>query len=1074
MGTGSKGRFFLYLASYFLRVIRSLLARLQVRPEEDTQVLLMLGMGFFIGIFIATYQVTAESLFINELSDQLDKAFLISGLLGILVTLLFSNFQNRVRFIALSISSIVLIVAVTTFVYIVYHTGEGQAKGDVHNYILFGMFCLTGPITAILLLCYWGVFSRLFDFRQSKRIIGWIDTGQLLAIIIANFAIPATSAFFPDTSNYLIVCNVSILGALMCLISVASRFNLSSSGLSTDSTVRQQTKFKVIFKDRYIVLLSFFLIASMITYVFNQFSFQTLLNQQYPQQRDLTNFLAFFNGTIYALSLVMQTYVNDRLLSNYGLRISLFLLPVVVGLLSLAALGTGLVFGYIPEAGSTTFIFFFLLVALTRLFNGMFRESLESPVFKLLFIPLDARYRFNIQSKIEGVINESGRFIAGLVIFVFSLIPFFQIIWIPAIVIALVAIYFLVIQKLYAGYKGKIRLKLESSDYQQDKLEIGFTKITQRLETFLSQDTSRAIFSIKLLEKINPANLSQWVNSLMRNPKEEVKEYAQRRLNEMKGLSVSDSYVIRMDRSRVEDPSKKLLSKGDLDLIINSGGDITRTRIQRLARSSEINDRHYAAELILHTESDDSMAFLIELLHDPEPKVRNSAITTSSKKYNSEVIFSLIDSLNNPLHSNQATNALVLIGGACLPHLDNAFYRSGQNTQTMIRIIQVMGRIGGQKAKDSLWNKIDYPDKVIVSQVLLSLGEAGFKAGMSQITRIKFAIESDIEDITWNLTAIQELQGNAKNIQVIQALEREIQSDIEHIYMLLAMLYDTRSIQLVKENIESGTTEGTTYAVELLDVFLSDQLKQRVIPVLDDLTVREKINRLEIFFPTTQLDEKLYLKFLINRDFTQSNRWTKACVLNQIGEQGLGAFSLDLIAQLFNPDLLIRQAAARALYQINPELYNENVVRLGEDEKRRLDRVVVSSAENRIMLYDKIIFFKTVSVFEGIPGIGLSFLADISFETFLLKDQSMSIDEKVNNDFLIVYSGVVQFYNKGKYIQDFTKGQFIGEMVAQSGFAQANHILAKEPTILLKFNKDRFYELLSDNVKLADKVLEYI
>ena len=31
---------------------------------------------------------------------------------------------------------------------------------------------------------------------------------------------------------------------------------------------------------------------------------------------------------------------------------------------------------------------------------------------------------------------------------------------------------------------------------------------------------------------------------------------------------------------------------------------------------------------------------------------------------------------------------------------------------------------------------------------------------------------------------------------------------------------------LLKENIDSGTAEGITYAIELLDVFLSEQLKE--------------------------------------------------------------------------------------------------------------------------------------------------------------------------------------------------------------------------------------------------------
>src|SRR5258708_28285150 len=113
----------------------------------------------------------------------------------------------------------------------------------------------------------------------------------------------------------------------------------------------------------------------------------------------------------------------------------------------------------------------------------------------------------------------------------------------------------------------------------------------------------------------------------------------------------------------------------------------------------------------------------------------------------------------------------------------------------LIRIVQIIGKIGGQRGKDLLWNKIDYPDKVVVSKVLLAMGASGFKAGISQISRIKFAIENDIGDITWNLGAIAEIgnEGFAKHVK--EAVRSEIASDIDHVYMLMAMLYDTRSIQ---------------------------------------------------------------------------------------------------------------------------------------------------------------------------------------------------------------------------------------------------------------------------------------
>lgn len=1046
---------------------RNALAFLGVRPEEQGQVWLMLATGFFIGIFIATYQVTAESLFLNKLSDKLDSAFLISGVLGIVSTIVFTFFQNRLKFVTLTIGSIALIIVATFSIYYFYHF----ADEGIQNTTLFVMYCLIGPITAILLLCYWGIFGRLFNFKQSKRIIGWIDTGQLIAIILANFLIPATAAFFPDTSNYLIVCNVSIVGSLTCLIIIASKYTLAR--ISTDASVRQETSFGKIFGDRYIRLLSVFLIVSMVTFSLNQFTFQTLLNKQYPDQRDLTNFLAYFNGTIYALSLLMQLFVNDRILGTYGIRISLFVLPIVVALLSVGSVLSGFFLGYDALLSPQTYIYFFLFVAVTRLFNTMLKDSLESPIYKLLFIPLDNRFRFSIQTKVEGVVNESGRFLAGVFIFLFALIPFFKIVWIPIIVLGLILAYYKVIQNLYQEYREKIKSKLEHTGEGQERLEVGYKQIATRLESNLqTDDSAKAVFSFKLLEKIEPAKVNVWVNTLMKNSQEATKDFAQRKMNELKGLSVSENYVIRIDKDKQSD-DKNILTRNELDSILNSGGDIQKTRIQRLARSTDVKDRHYCAELLLHSQNRENISFLIELLNDNNHKVRSAAIKTAIKRNDNEVIAALIENLGQVEYANEAMNALILVGDPALSFLDNAFYRPGQNSATMLRLVQIIGVIGGNRAKEILWNKIDYPDKVIVSQVLLALGESGFKAGMSQISRIKYAIESDIGAIAWNLGALTEVGDGEESRVVRRALNREIKNDIEHIYMLLAMLYDTRSIQLVKENIDSGTAEGVTYAIELLDVFLSEQLKMRVLPVLDDLSTSEKIKRLEIFYPRVQLDEKLVLKFLINRDFTQSNRWTKATVLHQIGVQKISEFNLDLIAQIFNPDQLICETAAWALNQIDPALYTTHVARLGADVKRALDKSVLGGGVN-LMLFDKVLFFQQTELFDDVPGITLSYLADVTKTINLDEGKTLIVDESQNTDFYIVFQGEVNYYDHNKKVITYQPGQFVGERLSSSGYINSHTLKAGQKSVLLKVNKEQFYELLAEHVHMADKFLEYI
>jgi AAA family ATP:ADP antiporter len=47
-------------------------------------------------------------------------------------------------------------------------------------------------------------------------------------------------------------------------------------------------------------------------------------------------------------------------------------------------------------------------------------------------------------------------------------------------------------------------------------------------------------------------------------------------------------------------------------------------------------------------------------------------------------------------------------------------------------------------------------------------------------------------------------------------------------------------------------------------------------------------------------------------------------------------------------------------------------------------------------------------------------------------------------------------------------------MLGLPNFVNTNIVISQSDAVILKFNKDQFYELLSDNVKLADKVLEYI
>ncbi len=77
--------------------------------------------------------------------------------------------------------------------------------------------------------------------------------------------------------------------------------------------------------------------------------------------------------------------------------------------------------------------------------------------------------------------NESARFIAGLLIFGLAFIPFFKIIHMMIFIVILAGIYFLIVNNMYQGYRTKIRMKLENTtDIQLEKLEKGYSKVTTK------------------------------------------------------------------------------------------------------------------------------------------------------------------------------------------------------------------------------------------------------------------------------------------------------------------------------------------------------------------------------------------------------------------------------------------------------------------------------------------------------------------------------------------------------------------------------------------------------------------
>ena len=1056
-------------------MLKLVYAALNVRPEEQQRALLLLGFGFFMGIFLATFQLTSETQLITQAGSEGDSAKLISqglfaaAILGVISTGLFAFFQNRVSFGIFSVANLLFILLVVVTFYALFR----YLPAEYYKTLSFIQFAFLGPVVAVFLLGFWGVFGRLFNLRQSKRIIGGIDTGQLLGAIITFFTI-GLAANLVETYNLLVVSAISVIGAMVFLIIIVNKYKLGQVTAGYEQSEHVSVKDMV--SSKYVLLLGLFISFSIFAYLLVENSYLSALSEQYPveEEASLRQFLGWFSGSILVLSFVFQTFFNDRIIAQYGLRIALTILPVILGILTILVIIVGNLTG--QSAATGVYFTFFLFVALNKLFITFLRDALENPAFKLYFMTLENKFRFDIQAKIEGVVVEFAKVIAGGFIILLGFLSYFELIHYYYILIFVIVGWIYLAARLYAEYRNRIRAKLEDQDIALEDIDFVHDAVIANIQHNLeSESPATAIFSFKLLEKINPIYVSPSINTLMKHQSDFVRDFAQHTMNMVRGVSVSDRYIIAADNED-SNSDRVLLTNQEISSLLHTG-EISKRRLAKLCRSEDAQDRQYGAELIGNMKSNDSLSYLIELLQDIDRNVRLASIAAAKKRNNSEIINGLVLNLKSTTFSNQAKSALYAIGRSALPVLDNAFYKSGQVSQVMLRIVQIMGRIGGPTATEMLWNKIDFPDKIISSQILEALSQTGFKANMSQITRIKYAIENNISDISWNIAAYLEIPDNKNTRQLRSALKEENAHDIRHIYTLLSMLYDSKSIHLIKQNIESRTSEGITYAIEMLDVLLAEDLKQKIIPILDDISDAEKVNKLQAFYPRAKLSTQLALKFLINRDFSQSNRWTKSCAIYQIGRLKIAEFKYDLIANLFNPDMMVKQMAGWGLYNIDPELYFEHITRLPALIKSELDSKILNrdlAIEHGDLVFEKVRFLQSMDVFSSITGLILSYVADDMPGKILSEGETLNLAGDMAQYFIIIRSGQANLYSNGELQRTLGVKKFIGEQIENQDDNSSNLIVALEETNLLLINKDRYYELLSDNLLFAQSVIRYM
>ncbi|MFN8336907.1 MAG: hypothetical protein U0U09_17380 [Cyclobacteriaceae bacterium] len=1038
-----------------------------IEEGETGRVGLLLIMSFFMGAFLATFSVAAQTQFLGlpDGSQKLPEAFVLSGVFGLFATLAYNFLQNRIPFKLLAILSLVTVTLIAAFIEFGH---EYVAMDD--RYLRFFSYAQIAPFTLVVLLVFWGTFNRLFNVKQSKRLLGSVDQGALLASLISFFSIPIVLNFI-DVKDLFTISLFGIIIFTILFIVLSSRFSDETWSLKSEKAFNQKLSAIGFFKNKYVLFLSLFIIASMVALTFVDYSFLNASTQFFSDKPGaLPKFLSYFEATVVIFSFLFQTFAADRVIADYGLRTSVLVNPILIGIFTVVALAIGLSFGY--TIASSSFIIFFIMIAMSKLFVLSVKESLDEPSFKLYLLPIETNIKIDVQTKLEGVVTGFATLVAGALILSIQRFNLVDLIYMTVFAIPLIVGWFLVAGKLYGIYRETLQTTLVKNKAKVDhKIDREYTvdKVLEKEINSTAED--KVIYGLKLMEKLEPTLFENAVIRLAESEYTKVKSFAVEKIQEL-GI----------DKETIKNPEIRNLAKSaqgeaeDSDLL-----SISPDKLMKLSKSVKPADRILAAKLLRKLISQRTIFILLELLRDVSVQVRHEALITARKVKRPETWSVLIELLSSPTYGHDAAAALIDAGPAALPVLETSFHKSGQTDLVMLRIVQIMGRIGGDEALALLWKKADYPDKRIVKQILYSLRYINYRATGRQAQEVTDLLEIELGKTIWNLAALSELPEEPEYALLRDAIREEIRSNFDHITMLLSILYDPEAVQLVRENIESGDPNGVAYALELMDLFVEKDLKPKLFPLFDDIPVAQKLEQLQIYFPRESYNPIQVINYILNRDFNMNNRWTKVCAVYVSAYLKDFRVSRGLIAQMFNQDKMLQETAAWVIYNKDKNFYKVISERLPVRDKKFLD----SSIENNQLLdglddgfflgIEMVLFLKQLPEFKNINGVLLADLFDKISPIDLNEGQKLTFDAKEQGmPIIIVALGAIQLKDDATVIKTLKAGSVYGDIFQNGQVIPAKSIEATERSIVFKINLADFYFVMANHHELVEGLIKNI
>ena len=909
-----------------------LMKALNLRRNEFVPASLLFSYLF---LSLATYIMgvsVGTALFLSAYPDNLPHVMVATALVVAAFTSIYIRMSSRVRLEYLIIASLAffaLSFALFWWMTLLHLT--------VVYWLIYIWVALAGAMGPMM---GWTLANLVLTTREARRVFGFIGAGAVLGAPTSGFFTAfATRHVHPELLLLLMTVMLGACAVLVRTLFAKSRERLAEMSRRPAPAADIPKNFREIWahirSSHFLVLITALTAIGCASTTIIGYQFSIIAKDAFPNKAQLASFFALFSGFMGAAAFLVQMLLTGRLLRLLGIRVTLFVTPVVFLMGSL-----GLLFAPM-----------LLTAGILKGSHLLLRFTVDKSTTELLYLPVTPPdIKSQLKPFIDGFVWRAADGVAGLVLWIFASKLHFTPGKLSLVNFVFLSGWIAIAYGVRREYLNVLRQAIQRRTLDADRIATGVldSTTTEVLAMSLEQGgEQQVLYGLSLFEVGREPGSHPALRRLLEPRSPAVRQRALRLLSD-----AGDRKIQPQVEKMLGDESTEVRAEALHYLVVHTGRDpltllsaesnlpdyVVQGSVVVYLTRTDLPEDLVAAQVILEsmlsrTDSEAGRsraeaarvlgvvpassglhAELARLLRDEDTSVVEQALLAAGKTRSRDVLSLVIERLGSPHLFGAARAALAEYGERAIGTLQDYLNDDAGSLAVRKQIPAVLARIGSPKAAEILSNSMIHSDAGLRFDVLKA---------MNRLRKQDPALFPPNDDVGDMLEV--EAMGYYRSFQILAAfdpkasasrhvpgeesiltrvLRERMEHELERLFRLLALLYPPRDIHNAYAGLTSGQPRVQANALEVLEHLLRPEHYRMLAGALDpDISLKDKLRFAERLCHTSVESRAEAVRVLLHSE----DRWLRACALHAVGELKLADLNQELARVAPKGDSLLEE-----------------------------------------------------------------------------------------------------------------------------------------------------------------------